>query len=178
MRATWCLLISFSPTINTMAPAFGSFLGPLGVRGNGLKMNFLDDIQPDGYASRSGSVAAIGGIVATLAATAFLAKTTDNSARHTSCTALSRLIALLHQASACHIRRCVGSTNQLVFCCDRIHRLLCVFFGVRLACFVRSSRGDWCCESFSACARVWMYLNSRRSGRPDRTAYYSTQQER
>jgi len=74
------LLVSCSPTINMMALAFGSFLGLTWSARYWLEMGSLDDAQRDGYASRSGSVAVIGGIVATLAATAFLAKTSNNSA--------------------------------------------------------------------------------------------------
>jgi hypothetical protein len=73
------LLLSGSESVAVMAAVFGLFLGLTWSARYWLEMSVLNDAQRDGYASRSGALAVVGGILATLIATLFLARTGNSS---------------------------------------------------------------------------------------------------
>jgi hypothetical protein len=75
------LLIAGGESVLNMAAAFGSFLGLTWSARHWLEMNLLADAERDSYASRSGALAVMGGIVATLVSTVLLAKNGEQS-RH------------------------------------------------------------------------------------------------
>lgn len=66
-------------SVAAMAAAFGSFLGLTWSARYWLEMSVLADAERDSYASHSGAAAVVGGIAATLLATALLAMTNQNS---------------------------------------------------------------------------------------------------
>lgn len=73
------LLLTGNESVPMMAAVYGLFLGLTWSARYWLEMSVLSDAERDSYASRSGALAVAGGIVATLVATLFLAKTGNSS---------------------------------------------------------------------------------------------------